>query len=292
MLTDRLISLLLTFFLLFLPIHSALADSAKFDKNSYLYGVTLDSIKSLPKAITALQEFPEKLTVRVVFDTNRSPQYYKSAINSLHQHAFIMGELLDSISFKTYTLKRYIKRVNQYIDLLSPYVDIWEIGNEVNGEWLGKTNDVIDKINAAYTIAKQKNAVTALTFYYNQTCNNTKPENRMFTWIEKNINKELRDGLDYVLLSYYPDNCAGPAPPWQRVFNQLHQLFPNSKLGFGEIGTPKKAEKEPLINGFYRFKINTPNYIGGYFWWYFRQDMLPSSKPLYSVLKNAIQDTK
>ncbi len=283
------INLLLSLVLFLLPIHPVIAASPEFDKNNHLDGVTLDSIKSLPTSINALQEFPHKLMVRVVFDPDKSPRYYKSAIDSLHKHAFIMGELLDSISFKEYTLNRYKKRMSRYIKTLHKKVDIWEIGNEINGEWLGNTNDVMDKINAAYRIAKRKHVITALTFYYNETCN-PQPETKMFTWIEKNIHEKMRDGLDYVFLSYYPDFCAGPSPNWQDVFNRLHQLFPNSKLGFGEIGTPKQDEKAPLINEFYRLKINSDYYIGGYFWWYFREDMVPSSKPLHSVLKNAIQD--
>lgn len=292
MLTKSQINLIFSLALLLFYTQSVTAaETLKFDKNNYIDGVTLDSIKTLSKTIKTLQAFPYPLTVRVVFDHNKSPAYYQSAIDSLHQYAYIMGEILDSFAFKKYGLNSYKKRVSRYIDHFHSKIAIWEIGNEINGEWLGKTKSVVDKLNAAYNIAKAKKVLIALTFFYNETCS-SHPENKMFTWIEKNVTQAMRDGLDFVFISYYPDHCEGPTPPWQEVFHRLHQLFPYAKLGFGELGTEKKAKKAALISEYYRFTLPEPYYIGGNFWWYFRQDMVPPSKPLYAVLKRAVQDRK
>jgi hypothetical protein len=33
--------------------------------------------------------------------------------------------------------------------------------------------------------------------------------------------------------------------------------------------------------------VNVPRYVGGYFWWYFAEDMVPDTSPLLSVLTKA-----
>ena len=57
-----------------------------------------------------------------------------------------------------------IERVNEYLTVLSDKVDIWETGNEANGEWLGNKTDVIRKINSAYSIIKSANKLLQLQF--------------------------------------------------------------------------------------------------------------------------------
>ncbi len=41
----------------------------------------------------------------------------------------------------------YKNRVKEYMGVLGNNVDIWEIGNEINGEWLGSKQSVINKIS-------------------------------------------------------------------------------------------------------------------------------------------------
>jgi len=52
-------------------------------------------------------------------------------------------------------------------------------------------------------------------------------------------------------------------------FNQLHQLYPNAKLVFGEIVSQNAvgsnlAAAQSLLSLLLRLKINVPGYIGGY----------------------------
>jgi hypothetical protein len=65
-------------------------------------------------------------------------------------------------------------------------------------------------------------------------------------------------------------------------------MFPNSKLGFGECGTTKSAEKAAYVDRYYRRTLDVPRYVGGQFWWYFRQDMVPMAAPLWKTLDDAI----
>jgi hypothetical protein len=199
-----------------------------------------------------------------------------------------MGELLDSFYMKKYSLEAYKNRTTEYLDTLGDTVDIWEIGNEINGEWLGDIPSVAAKMTAAYDIVKQRNKVAALTLYYNEDCW-MYPSEEMFTWAEKNVPSRMKQGLDYVWVSYYEDDCNGLQPNWPAVFQKLGQMFPNSKIGFGEAGTNVAGRKEEYIKRYYNMEINHPRYVGGYFWWYFKQDMVPYTKPLWDVLNTAIQ---
>jgi hypothetical protein len=181
--------------------------------------------------------------------------------------------------------------VDEYVNLLGDKVDIWEIGNEINGEWLGPKDTVIAKIIYGYIRMKKLDKKIALTLYYNHNCWEN-PENEMFRWVNKNLPYKISTNTDYVLVSYYEDDCNNYQPNWQQVFDSLHVLFPNSKLGIGECGTTNQSKKAEYINRYYRMNITTPNYIGGYFWWYYRQDCVPwNTKPLWQVLDDAISGT-
>ena len=48
----------------------------------------------------------------------------------------VMGELLDSYYVSQYSFAEYEARAIEYVDVLDEHVDIWEIGNEINGEWV------------------------------------------------------------------------------------------------------------------------------------------------------------
>jgi hypothetical protein len=114
----------------------------------------------------------------------------------------------------------------------------------------------------------------------------------MFRWANENISPKTKLNLDYVLVSYYEDDCNNYQPDWQRVFDSLHVLFPNSKLGIGECGTTIASRKAEYITRYYTMNVTTQNYIGGYFWWYYRQDCVPwTTKPLWQVLDDAIRYT-
>lgn len=126
------------------------------------------------------------------------------------------------------------------------------------------------------------------------------PSYDMLTWAAKNVPSRILQGVDYVLVSYYNDSClpAQPEPNWQQLFTKLAALFPNSKVGFGEVGwstprAPTVAKRTTLINHFYGLRkslpITVPRYVDGYFYWEFSLDMVPDSKPLWSVINTAMQ---
>lgn len=252
-----------------------------------LYGVTVDDISRLPDITQSLGSLSKKPTTRIVFDENVDPSYYRNAAVAINKVSYVMGEILDSFYVKTYSVQGYTDRTRQYLNELSDVVDIWEVGNEINGEWLGNNADVVAKMTNAYDLVKSQNKTAALTLYYNQDCW-SKRSNEMFTWANANVPYSMKQGLDYVFISYYEEDCNGLKPDWPAVFQKLSVMFPRSKIGFGEVGTSSRTKKAEYLTRYYTMKINAPNYVGGHFWWYFRQDMVPKTKALWTTLNNAI----
>jgi hypothetical protein len=198
-----------------------------------------------------------------------------------------MGELLDSFYMPNVTIAAYRARAREYVSTLGPLVSIWEVGNEVNGEWLGTTPDVVAKITAAHAEVKAVGGKTALTLYYNDGCW-ARRENEMFAWVDANLPASLREDLDYVWVSFYEDDCNGIQPDWTTVFRRLGDRFPRSALGFGECGTANAALKPAYLQRYYGMQVDAPRFVGGYFWWYFSEDMVPATRPLWTTLRDLL----
>jgi hypothetical protein len=254
-----------------------------------VYGVTIDAISKLSNIVTSLGNLSRKPTTRIVFDEWVAASTYVSAVDQIHNVSFIMGELLDSYYMNQYNLAQYTARSYEYLNAVGSKVDIWEVGNEINGEWLGNTPDVVAKMDTAYHIFKAAGKKTELTLYYNKDCWSN-PLNEMFRWAVTNIPADMKTGLDYVMISYYEDDCNGLALNWQPIIDSLGKIFPNAKLGIGECGTLTAANKASYITRYYGTTVSHPRWIGGCFWWYFKQDCVPYTNTLWTVLNNAINN--
>lgn len=253
-----------------------------------VYGVTLDDVSPLYDISEALAGLAKKPTTRVIFDPLRAPTSYQSSLRRLQDVSYVMGSLLDSVAVPDFTPEQYATRASDYVEQIGELVDIWEIGTEVNGEWLGASEDVAAKIDAAFDQVTSHGKRTALTLYYNVGCVQH-PENELFTWAKTNVSDAMKRGLDYVFVTYYEERCHQPEPDWRAVFKQLREIFPTAKLGIGGCGTSDEARKPELVQHYYSLQVDVPGYVGGYFWWYFRQDMQPVSKPLWSVLNDSLE---
>jgi hypothetical protein len=251
-------------------------------------GVTVDRIDALDETVRALRSLRRKPTARVVFDEGVAASEYREAVARIHEVSFVMGELLDSQFVKTCPLEDYRKRTTEYLDLLGTTVDLWEIGNEINGDWLGLPTEVAPKMIAAYGLVKERKKAAALTLYYNEGSVEDRTY-ELFRWGEAHIPETMKKGLDVVLVSFYDDDFEGPRPDWPRVFERLGKMFPAAKLGFGECGTKKAGKKTEFIRRYYGMKVDHPRFVGGCFWWYFSEDMVPMTKPYWKVLNEALE---
>lgn len=264
---------------------------------SPLYGVTVDDVSNVAQTVAGLQNLPEAPTTRLYFDVKEPAGYYTAAVNALRPVSYLMGELLDSSDETSIAAPAYNTRVKSYLAAFGNKIDLWEIGNEVNGNWTGSYPAVEAKLTDAYNDVTAAGKRTALTLYYNAGCGDGRGELDPLAFSRSYVPAAVRDGLDYVLLSYYEDDCSGSRPSaatWTAYFQQLHALYPNAKLGFGEVGLNNPATATTLASAgsvmryYYSLAIDLPYYAGGYFWWYFTEDCLPSAtKPLAAELRGA-----
>jgi hypothetical protein len=263
---------------------------------SPLYGVTVDDISNLPAIVAALSALPHRPTTRIVFDPGEPPSYYAKAIEAIGAVSYVMGEILDSSSVKAVSVSAYQQRTNAYLAAFPSGVDVWEVGNEINGNWLGSTSDVVTKMTGAFDRVKAAGGVTELTLY---GCSDSGAAYDMFHWTAAYVPPRMLTGLDYVLVSYYEGDCGVPRAlsEWPAVFQRLHEMFPNAGVGFGEVGLVDKNGDDiatpsvagPYLQKYYGMHNEVPRYVGGYFWWYFAEDMVPKTKPLFATLSAAMK---
>jgi hypothetical protein len=302
-----------------------------------VFGVTVDDPWAASTADSLLGERLDGLvgsggrkpTARVVFDEGVAAADYAPPLANIAPHAVVMGELLDSFYVAETNLEEYRARACAYRAALGDQVDVWEIGNEVNGEWLGE--GVLEKLAAATAVftadatafaalcpgqalqPDEKPFRLAMTFYYNGPYNGgvasadncwAEPGNAMERWIDDGFvtpgavgTTQIAPYLDQVLVSYYEDDCAGIQPAWPAVFDRLGEVFPTAALGFGECGTAVAAAKVALVERYYRgmdlpdaayanMHILHPRFVGGYFWWYFSEDL--DAAAVYGALAGAL----
>jgi hypothetical protein len=271
-----------------------------------IYGLTVDDISNIQEVVSMEESLPVRPTTRVVFDwrgatSYEPPSYYESAIESLDRVSDVMGELLDSSYESGVSTATYSAMVQSYLSTLGSTVNIWEIGNEVNGNWTGPYPTVAANIDAAYTDVSADGYASALTLYANEygpdNCGDGLSELTPIQFSERYVPASVRDGLSYVFESYYPTQCGSTFPTNAQVaaeMEALHALYPNALLGFGEIGLPEPvtnstlASAEQVMSWAYGLNPGLSYFVGGYFWWYGDEDLVPATKALYPVFLSAL----
>jgi hypothetical protein len=266
---------------------------------TWVWAITIDDPWTDGAAIVdSLASFEQSMTVRIVFDEGMTAAEYDAPVRDIAAVAAVQGELVDSLYVPNYTLAEYVDRATEYLDQLGDVVSIWEVGNEINGEWVGDAAEVSAKMLGAYQAVKAHGGRTALTLYYNGLYDGGQPtenncwstaDNQMQVWAEANVPAEMKAGLDYVWVSCYEDDCLGIQPDWPLVFADLAAMFPNSQLGVGECGTLMVASKVDYVDRYYRdLLVTDPRFVGGFFWWWGKQDFVPKTNPLWQTLQDAM----
>jgi hypothetical protein len=240
-----------------------------------------------------------RLTHRIVFDPGTRPADYAPAIKALSPYSDILGEIVDSSSLRDYTTSQYVARTRRFMERFGSRIDIYEIGNEINGEWSGR--GAAAKARAAFRVAEEAGHATALTPYCNPGCWSRR-SHAMLPWLRRHIGPQMRAGLDYVLVSYYERDCHKHRVrqgEMDRVFGRLHELFPHAELGWGEVGLRRPVERRTLavakrlLTHYYAIKPSTravgaDQYVTGGFWWFGQQDLYPTDRPLWATFEDAI----
>jgi hypothetical protein len=265
-----------------------------------VYGVTIDDIANISSVVSAAEAVPYMSTTRVYLDPTEPASYYKSALQQLAPHTYVMGEILDSSDMKSMTVSAEQTRVSSLLSTLGSTVDVWEVGNEVNGNWTGSYSTGAQTLVNTYNQVSAAGDRSALTLYENSwapnNCGDGTSELTPQQYSSQYVPASVRDGIDYVLLSWYPTQCGGlsgnvPVSTVTAEVQGLHTLYPNALIGFGELGLPNptnsstEAEAESIMAYYYGIAVSEPYYVGGYFWWYWDEDLSLSGMP--AALHNA-----
>ena len=268
------------------------------------WGVTFDDISGgstdLQRAATMLSPRGGDGWVRIVFDRTERATYYAKEVASAHAAGLhVVGQLLDSSDMSKVGLTAWKARVDSYLSVL-PSVDEWEVGNEVNGSWLG--SGVVAKVAyAANAVKTRTGARTLVTLYWQ--LGEDKVSDSMFTWAKANLSPTLLSQIDDVGLSVYPeDHPMGAA--LDRVFTTLHAQFPLQRLMITELDywspdlghqwwwgskTDPTGAGRLAVASLYSAAVLGYSYTrGGTFWWYFLEEM-PASGPLWSASRTLHQ---
>jgi hypothetical protein len=269
---------------------------------AFWWGVTIDRTTdyvSVLSSISALvQNDPHQAYARIVFDEFVPAANYDAIVAAaLTANIVVVGQILDSSAMAKYNLARWQTRVQEYVDHF-PQIAVWEIGNEVNGEWLGP--QVREKLEyaASYVKVKDPADITVLTFYW-QMGTAGKPANAVFQWISDNVTPALKANVDVVALSTW----IGDAPlgiAHDEVFERLHALFPDKSVVMGELGywsprtskywwwhSPERPDtvRRALARQMYLANLSFPYGLGGNFWWYYYDEMRQKTPLWYDVNK-------
>ncbi len=264
-------------------------------RQPYINGVTLNDVTnvSISDVIDATDAMKNKPTVRIVMKPGLSASSYLSILKKLHGHAFIMLCPCDSSYLKHYkTTSQYLSRYKDCVRVLAPYVDIWEVGNEINGEGWTK----LSSKKASHYMYSAWKYLYSLGFVTELTPYEFRPGDQsidMIPWLKKYVPKQMKKHIGHVLISYYDDDNDGVHNSWKSTFNQLKKLFPNSYIGFGECGfsTPHNYDEDfqSRVKSYYSLSPINDRYEGGYFWWYWQEDCLPyQNNPSWNCIEENI----
>jgi hypothetical protein len=315
------------------PLHGATV--ADFSFSGAVQDIRVTSY--LDEVLTSLNNLTDQPTVRITLTlcgvgddgscSSPSPaSAYTSAIQTLKSQTrppFLLGEVLDSSYQGCFTTTTAEARWNDYVSTLGSYVDLWEVGNEINGNWLDSTDaggtgkiscpwttpkttdaDVVTDMINAYNIVKAAGKLAEMTLYYpgaGSSCDSPAAFDPI-TWTEANVPLNMRNGMDYVLLSYYHQDCTSGTDPsaasWGTFFTQVQNLFPNAKIGFGEWGYSSKkltgSKLDTLLSEGYSMDPYplpfSANWVSGVFFWEWADTAVPYNSSSGSVWEEVNTD--
>lgn len=231
-----------------------------------LFGLTIDKVSDpditpdttadtiIKQLETIKRETGRIPMVRIVFDGNKNPLHYREVLERIKSDnlGYVMGEILDSFAVQIYrenrnqiSEQRYRERTQHYLAELGGLVHLWEIGNEMNGEWVGYgqwedkqwtaedmeniRNTYARAVGKAYKVITEAGKDTAITFYFNDDgVRHTWPDGKkklnpgsstdvlfghhysMLTWAE--TYRDHFPEVKYVFVSYYEDDQFADDP--------------------------------------------------------------------------------
>ena len=292
------------------------------------FGLTLD--ENLLKRLDDLDWIAEAVRrsgadwVRLVFRPNSSDFLYSSlrsfneydgVIEELTRNKIkVMGCVLDATAWpKTMTPELYAERVKNIVLHYRGKISSWEVGTELNGDWLGGASAPLspEQVYRTYTAGVNKvkeldpELETVATLY---SWEETAPdrEHALSNWLPAQVKRGFGRNLDVVGLSIQPEeNPLGMG--FERAFDVIGDAMPAQKLMVSSLGYVEKDElkgywwlapddvdgaRKDLVILYATASCAMPRSLCGGFWWQTLDQMLPPGRrkatDLYKVWRRTL----
>lgn len=292
------------------------------------FGLTLD--ENLLKRLDDLEWIAEAVRrsgadwVRLVFRANsadflysslRSFNEYDGVVSELARNKVkVMGCVLDSTQWpKTMTPELYAERVKNLVLHYRGQISSWEVGTELNGDWLGGASAPFSTEQVYRTYAAGVDKVkeldpeleTVATLY---AWEETAPgrEHALSGWIPAQVKRGFGRNLDVVGLSIQPEeNPLGMG--FERAFDAAGEALPRQKLMVSSLGYVEKEElrgywwlapddadgaRKDIAILYTTASCAMPRSLCGGFWWQTLDQMLPPGRrkatDLYKVWRRTL----
>lgn len=292
------------------------------------FGLTLD--EGLLKRLDDLEWIAEAVRrsgaewVRLVFRSNgsdflysslRSFNEYDGVVDELAKNKVqVMGCVLDSTQWpKTLTPELYAERTKNLVLHFRGKISSWEVGSELNGDWLGGASAPFTPAESyriyAAGAAKVKEIDPALetvaTLYiWEETAPDR--EHALTGWLPAQVKRGFGRDLDVVGLSVQPeDNPLGMG--LERAFDAVGDALPAQKLMVSNLGYVEKEElkgywwlapddvdgaRKDIAILYATASCAMPRSLCGGFWWQTLDQMLPPGRrkatDLYKVWRRTL----
>jgi hypothetical protein len=248
-------------------------------------GVTFEDIKHYQAEIDNLwDQAGDYGVIRFVFSNHKNPSYWTDAVNYAHKKGLkILGQPVDSSADAALSKSQYVALFKAFVNAFAAQVDYWEVGNEVSGEWLSQ--DIDQRIAECASWAKHsKGVMTELCVFWQISTydHRAAPGHDLFTWISSKLPKAVRDDMDIVTLSVYPEMAPFGGYAMDLAMQRLREEFPTQRLALGELGywikgqrhywnysqdDPLGGAKHKVAETYYNALFDFRNSVGFAGWW-------------------------
>jgi hypothetical protein len=298
-----------------------MARNDKFRKNQR-FGLTLDAA-----ILNRLQDYPWIVDsiaktganwVRLVFKPNPSDflyskqssfSEYDAVVKELRaRELHVMGTILDTNQWPSrLTPAVYAERTRNIVLHYSEQIKSWEVGCEINGDWLGGTKEPLttDEVFKIYAAAAEQvktiepSLETVATLYW---WDGTAPDevHSLLGWLTRYVPRGFAKDIDVVAVSLWPeDNPVGMA--FEPIFDQVRSLLPEKKLMLGSFGyveqdalkgywwySPKDVDggRKDMAILYTGAACGVSKSLCGGFWWQTLDQMMPGKHKTTDLFRN------
>jgi hypothetical protein len=249
-------------------------------------GVTIDTMHRYRENVDLAEGLTDPYGwVRIVMDPGTRFEAYAPVVRRAQVAGLkVMGQPIDSFYATAFPGPAYLHRIQRAVTAL-PTMDAWEIGNEVNGGWLGP--GMADRVDSAavWMRANHPDKTVVVTLYWQ--IGTDAPQWSTFNWIRDELKAStIRDTDVFLLSTWIEDAPMGLA--YDRILRALHDALAGASVGIGELGywgrgtarawwygDPQSITdgRRIVLDQLYRASLGYSWSVGGVFWWYFAEDV-------------------